>query len=169
MNLQERFRFVFTTAFRGLSQTSSLRCSENVKNSVQTDLEKLIKAKEFYKHAKKCPLCACILNESLDLHLKKYHSMMINFVLRKNPLKTYGKIFGEENIKNISDTEIRWPNGLVVTTDGGSTNGLWYDFKKNIGGQPIDAIAYSKNTDYITAVQFASTEFDFSAELSKTR
>ena len=76
---------------------------------------------------------------------------------------------GKGSSKKISDTEIRWPSGLVVNTEGGSTHGLWYDFKKNIGGQPIDAILYSRNTDYITAVQSASTEFDFSEELSKTR
>ena len=162
--MKAQLQFAYVIAFRNLSLTSPVLCNNVTKvskeNKSQED-EKRIR-RENYAKKPSCPLCGvCLKNDTLNYHLKKYHSKMIDLKLREDPMETYSKIFGRENIKTISHGEIRWPNGLIVTL-GTSAHGLWYDFKNGVGGGPISAIMYAKNMEYIDALKFAATKFDYS-------
>ena len=55
----------------------------------------------------------------------------------------------------------------MVVTNSGDRQGQWYDFKKNVGGNPIDAIAYARKVAYIDALKIAANEFDFSEGLTR--
>ena len=69
--------------------------------------------------------------------------------LRQDPTETYLNIFGP-GVKATTKDQIRWPDGLVVDIREESTKrGLWYDFKNNVGGGPIQAIMYSR---YVTLI-----------------
>ena len=64
--------------------------------------------------------------------------------LRQDPTETYLNIFGS-GVKMTTKDQIRWSDGLVVNlTEESTKRGLWYDFKKNVGGGPIQAIMYSR-------------------------
>ena len=64
--------------------------------------------------------------------------------LKQDPKETYLNIFGP-GVKMTTKDQIRWPGGLVVNINEESTKrGLWYDFKNNVGGGPIQAIMYSR-------------------------
>ena len=55
----------------------------------------------------------------------------------------------------------------MVVTNSGDRQGQWYDFKQNVGGNPIDAIAYARKVAYIDALKIAADEFDFSEGLTR--
>ena len=82
------------------------KVSENVSNEKSSEKDRAI---AFINTLPRCPLCGGFLGySSLETHLRHNHSKMINLKLREEPHKTYSKIFGDKNIKTMSDDQIRW-------------------------------------------------------------
>ena len=82
------------------------KVSGNISNEKSSEKDRAIALVSTFP---RCPLCGGFLkNTSLERHLKYNHSKMINLKLQEEPLKTYSKIFGEKNIKTMSDEQIRW-------------------------------------------------------------
>jgi hypothetical protein len=73
-----------------------------------------------------CPFCNQKFRSSelVEFHIKRFHVSKINEKLRAQPEKTYKAIFGSETIKIITATEMRYPDGLLVTMDG-PFKGCW--------------------------------------------
>lgn len=90
-----------------------------------------------------CPICGQKFRDSgvLNLHLGMEHSRSISQMLRQNPVQFYKTIFGEDTIKSITQKEMRYGNGLIVTLSG-EDQGLWYSFVHNVGGGPLGALKY---------------------------
>ena len=82
------------------------KVSENISNEKSPEKDRAI---AFTNTLPRCPLCGGFLGySSLETHLRNNHSKMINLKLREEPHKTYSKIFGDKNIKTMSDDQIRW-------------------------------------------------------------
>ena len=79
---------------------------------------------------------------------------MIYEKLRKNPVETYKAIFGPE-VKSVSESEMRYPDGLVVTLDG-HHKGHWYSFTKGVGGGPLKAIKDANQLDLVEAAKLGA-------------
>ena len=118
-----------------------------------------------------CSICLRIFQneEQWNNHLKSHQNEITN-KLRSDPESTYFSIFGK-NIKAVQRNQLRWPDGLIVNTEESTKRGLWYDFKKGVGGGPIQAIMYSRNVSYSEAIRIGydlskgiSDEFDFEDE-----
>ena len=82
------------------------KVSENISDEKSSEKDRAI---AFTNTLPRCPLCGGFLGySSLETHLRINHSKMINLKLREEPHKTYSKIFGDKNIKTMSDDQIRW-------------------------------------------------------------
>jgi len=90
-----------------------------------------------------CPFCSkSFLSEgSLSVHVSKVHGQSIVRALQRNPLETYKQIFGADNVKRVTQKELRYPDGLVVSLEG-KFKGMWWSFTEDCGGGPIKAIRH---------------------------
>lgn len=67
-----------------------------------------------------------------------------------NPIETYRAIWGAP--KKITSREMRYPGGLVVTLKG-SKAGFWYDFREDVGGNPLQALMQARSLSFKEALK----------------
>ena len=98
---------------------------------------------------------ATTANVHTDSFARSLKIKEINDKLRQNPEQTYGRIFQDRTFKRKTEDQLRWSGGLIVTMTPGPHYGLWYDFKKEVGGSPIRAIMEHFGVDERDAIEVA--------------
>jgi len=116
--------------------------------------------------AKRYVCCVCGKDfpspEILRSHYNFRHTKAIFDLLRKDPAKTYTRIFDKE-VRRRNSCELRFGNGLVVNIRKYPPDmtpcpqfGLWYDFVEGVGGGPLSAIQKARNVGYLEAVEIGA-------------
>ena len=90
----------------------------------------------------------------LNLHVSRLHLSAVRNKLAENPKEIYLEVFGRD-YKWMTEAEIRYPGGLIVTL-AGPHRGLWYSFTLGKGGGPIKAIQHAKDMSYAEAVAYGA-------------
>jgi hypothetical protein len=90
------------------------------------------------------------------MHITKSHSAIVIDNLRKDPLQTYKAIFGEDNFKGNSGSQLDFKNALTVSLKG-TYAGIWKCWTDGKYGGPIKAIMrVNPQISYAKAVELGA-------------